>query len=287
MSITAGQVKELREKTGVGMMQCKKALTETNGDMDAAIDLLRKQGEAVAAKRADRVANEGCVFVGEGNGKAVAAEINCETDFVGNSDDFKKLGAMVISALLNNDVADVDALKAIAVDGVVINDFLSDLLTKIGENIGIKRFVSIPVGANDSVALYQHMGGKIGVTLKIEADGAVSDKAAADSLARDLAMQVAATNPIAINGSEVDEAVIAKEREIYREQAIAAGTKADFVDRQVEGRVGKFLKEVCLTEQMFVKDNKVAIKDLLATKAKELGVGSLTVTFFSRMELGK
>jgi elongation factor Ts len=287
MEVSAAQVKELREKTGVGMMQCKKALAECNGDMELAFDLLRKQGAAVAAKRADKAANEGSVFLKESDTKVIAIEVNCETDFVSGSADFKSLAQTAIEILESKNIADVNALKAASVGSLTFGDKLNELLAKIGENIGVKGFKVVQIENDEIAATYSHMGGKIGVVIKLKLQGKASDPAAIKALAKDLAMQIAAASPVSISQADIDPALIAKEREIYREQAIQQGTKEDFVDRVVDGRVTKYLKEVCLVEQVFVKDSKVVIKDLLKSTAVAQGLQGLEVTQFVRMELGK
>jgi elongation factor Ts len=286
--ITASQVKDLREKTGVGMMQCKAALTESGGDMEKAIELLRKRGEMVAAKRADKAANEGCVFLLETNSKAVVAELNCETDFVGASEDFQSLGSDALKILSEKDIADVAALLEEKTEsGLTLAQRVNDVLAKLGENIGVKRFVQVSVGEQEASATYSHMGGKIGVLVKLAFEGTPSDAAALKIVAKDLCMQVAATSPASISEADLDPVLVAKEREIYRGQALEQGTKEEFVDRVVDGRVNKFLKEICLQEQMFVKDSKKSINDLLKETAAAQGITALKISHFTRMELGK
>lgn len=284
--ITASAVKELREKTGVGMMQCKKALQESAGDMEKAIELLRKRGEAVAAKRADKAADEGCVFLDSAEGRAIAVELNCETDFVGSADDFQALGKDAVEILKAQNIADNDALLAASAGSLSLGERVKEVVAKLGENIGIKRFVQVPVAANEVAGLYSHMKGRIGVIVKVAFDGEPKDKAALEILAKDLCMQVAATNPAAISSDEVDSDLLDKERAIYKEQALQGGTKAEFVDRAVEGRIQKYLKEICLQDQMFVKESKTPITQLLKDQAAEQGVASLKITHFTRMELG-
>ncbi|MGL1901786.1 MAG: translation elongation factor Ts [Fibrobacterales bacterium] len=287
MAITAAQVKELREKTGVGMMQCKKALTEADGDIEKAIENLRKQGQAVAAKRAGKDANEGCVFVSASDTKAVAVEINCETDFVANGDDFQGAGKAISNLLLENDYADLAALMAAEINGESVEITLSSLTGKLGEKIDIKRYGVTAITDTNAVATYSHMGGKIGVIVNLSFEGSASDKVALIAVAKDLAMQVAATSPVAVNSDGVSQDVIDKEREIFKELAIQSGTKEEFLDRQIEGKLKKFLKEVCLSEQMFVKDSKLPVTKLLENLGKEQGVTNLVIESFTRFELGK
>jgi elongation factor Ts len=286
MAITATQVKELREKTGVGMMQCKAALAETDGDLEKAIELLRKRGEAVAAKRADREANEGCVFIDESNA-VVLAEINCETDFVTGSEDFQKLGADVVAAIQANDVADLEALLQVNAGSLPVAERLKEIVAKIGENIGIKRFVKLTAGDSEAIATYSHMKGRIGVAVKVSFSGTPSDSAALKAVVKDVCMQAAATSPLGVSSVDVDSSLIEKEKDIYRDQALAEGKPAEIVERMIEGRVNKYFKEVCLEEQMFVKDNKKSIKQYLADSAKSLGISDLKITHMTRMELGK
>ncbi len=288
MQITASMVNALREKTGVGMMQCKKALTETEGDMEKAIELLRKQGAAVAAKRADKEAKEGAVFLGETAGKVVAFELSCETDFVAGGDDFKLLGADILKALLENNISTTEELMAVKVGALDIAGRIADVLAKIGENISVRKLAVVPVAANEVAATYAHMGGKIGVVAKIVCDGAAKNVEALKAVAKDVAMQVAAFNPVAINESGVNPDVIAKEREIALEQIKNEGkTKPDFMERAVEGRVKKVLKEICLEDQEFFKDSKQQVRGYLKAMATEQGLENISVAQFVRFEKGK
>jgi len=288
MQITASMVNALREKTGVGMMQCKKALTETEGDMDKAVELLRKQGAAVAAKRADKESKEGKVFLGETDSKVVAFELGCETDFVAGGDDYKVLAADILKALLENNIDSVEALMAVKVGALDIAGRIAEVLAKIGENISVRKLAVVPVAANEVAASYAHMGGKIGVVAKIAFEGEAKNAEALKAIAKDVAMQVAAFNPVAINESGVDPEVIAKEREIALEQIKNEGkTKADFMERAVEGRVKKVLKEICLEDQEFFKDSKQQVKGYLKAAAAEQGLANLSIVQFVRFERGK
>ncbi len=286
MAITAAQVKELREKTGVGMMQCKKALNEADGSVEKAIELLRKRGEAVAAKRADKDANEGCVFMADAENRTVLAELNCETDFVGAAEDFQSLGSDVLAALSSEDVKDIDDLLTKSAGTLTIADRVNEVVAKLGENIGVKRFVQYSTSATEAAATYSHMGGKIGVAVKVSFDGTPSDLDSLKAIIRDICMQVAATNPLAIREDELDQEYIAKEREIYREQGLAEGKPANIVERMIEGRVKKYLKEVCLQDQIFVKDNKKSIADVLKDTASDQGITDLKIVEFKRMAVG-
>ncbi len=286
MSISAAQVKELREKTGVGMMECKKALTEAEGDLEKAVELLRKRGAAVAAKRAGQEAKEGKVTFAENDKKLVAVELRCETDFVANGEDFTGFAALVAKSLLENEVSTNEELFATSIDGTTLEAANQALVAKITEKIEVARFATFTKSAGDTLASYSHMGGKIGVVVKLSADAVAAKPELIEVLAKDLAMQVAAANPRAVRTEEVDAAVIDKEREIYKELALQAGTKPEFVDRQIEGKVQKFLKEVTLEEQMFIKDTKKSIKTLVSEVGAEAGATNLRIDSFIRFELG-
>lgn len=296
MQITASLVNELRQKTGVGMMQCKKALTETNGDMDKAIELLRKQGAAVAAKRADKAAKEGRVYLVETANMAAAFELSCETEPVSNNDDFVALANMAVKAIETQDISSVEDLKNAVVDGVKINDRLQDVLVKIQENIDFRKFQKMPKVANSVIGLYSHMKGKIGVITELAYEGS-ADEAALKLAAKDISMQAAAFAPIAVNDSNVPAETIAKEREIARAQielqAEKTGkkTKPEFVEKQLDGRVAKVLKELVLADQEFFMTDKnpekLSVKDYLQkVVAKQLGLESLKVVNFIRFERG-
>lgn len=286
-AISAQAVAQLREKTGLGLMQCKKALAETNGDLEAAIEFLRKQGAAVAAKRVGREAKEGkIVFATEGANTAVL-EINCETDFVSASDDFNAFAAKAAKAVAANKPANVEALPALPLDGTTLGELNTAAIAKIGENISLRRFAVETAAAGEIVESYSHAGGKIGVLVKLAFTGEAKDAAALKTLAKDLAMQVAATAPLAIEPKDIDAAVVEKEREIARELTIKEGKTGDMLERIVEGKLGKFYKENCLLQQVFVKDNKTPIDKLLAASAQALGVGDLRVAAFHRLQLGQ
>ena len=210
MQITASLVNELRQKTGVGMMQCKKALVETDGDMDKAVELLRKHGAAVAAKRADKAAKEGRVYLIETADKAAAFELTCETEPVSNNDDFVALAAMATKAVETQDIASVEDLKNAVVDGVKINDRLQDVLVKIQENIDFRKFAVIKKVPNSVFGVYSHMKGKIGVITELAFEGS-ADEAALKQAAKDIAMQAAAFAPVALNDAAVPAETIEKE----------------------------------------------------------------------------
>ena len=296
MQITASLVNELRQKTGVGMMQCKKALTETDGDMEKALELLRKQGAAVAAKRADKAAKEGRVYLIETAEKAAAFELTCETEPVSNNDDFVALAAMATKAVETQNIASVEDLKNAVVDGVKINDRLQDVLVKIQENIDFRKFAEIKKVPNSVFGVYSHMKGKIGVITELAFEGS-ADEAALKQAAKDIAMQAAAFAPVALNDAAVPAETIEKEKEIAKAQIelqaqqTGKATKPEFVERQLQGRVAKVLKEIVLEDQEFFMSEKnpkkLSVKDYLQeVVAKQLGLSSLKVVNFIRFERG-
>ncbi len=293
MQITASLVNELRQKTGVGMMQCKKALTETDGDMEKALELLRKQGAAVAAKRADKAAKEGRVYLIETADKAAAFELTCETEPVSNNDDFVALAALATKAVETQAISSVEDLKNAVVDGVKINDRLQDVLVKIQENIDFRKFAEVKRVPNSVFGLYSHMKGKIGVITELAFEGTASDEAALKQAAKDIAMQAAAFAPVALNDAAVPAETIEKEKEIAKAQIEASGKapKPEFLQRQIDGRVAKVLKEIVLEDQEFFMSEKnpkkLSVKDYLQeVVAKQLGLTSLKVVNFIRFERG-
>jgi elongation factor Ts len=285
--VTAQTVAELREKTGLGILQCKKALTETAGDMEKAIEFLRKQGAAVAAKRVGKETKEGKIILAAAADAVAAVEINCETDFVSASDDFNAFASKVSRSILEKKPADLEALKTLPLDNTTVGEVNTAVIAKIGELITIRRFLIEKVGANELAETYSHGGGKIGVIVKLGFQGALKDKAALSSVAKDLAMQVAASMPIAIEPKDVPASVIEKEREIGRELTLKEGKTGDIVEKIVEGKVQKFYKENCLVNQVYIKDNKTTIDKLLAATAKSQGLDSLKVLAFHRLQLGQ
>lgn len=296
MQITASLVNELRQKTGVGMMQCKKALVETDGDIEKALELLRKQGAAVAAKRADKAAKEGRIYLVETAEKACAFELSCETEPVSNNDDFVALAAMAVKACETQNITSVEDLKNAVVDGVKIADRLSEVLVKIQENIDFRKFAEIKKIDNSVFGVYSHMKGKIGVITQLVFEGS-ADEAALKAAAKDIAMQAAAFAPVALNDASVPAETIEKEKEIARAQIelqaqqTGKATKPEFVQRQIDGRVAKVLKEIVLEDQEFFmaekNPKKLSVKDYLQqVVAKDLGLSSLKVVNFIRFERG-
>jgi elongation factor Ts len=285
--ITAQAVAQLREMTGLGLMQCKKALTETNGDLNAAVDHLRKQGAAVAAKRAGKEAKEGKVLLASNGKTAAAVEFNCETDFVANSGDFNVFANKALATTLEKRPNDAEALKALALDGTTVGEVQTAAIAKIGENIVLKRLAWVNVGDNEIAEIYSHMNGKIGVIIKLGYEGQTSNVDGLRTLAKDLTMQVAAAAPLAIDSKDIPADVVAKEREIAREVVAKEGKTGDMLERIVEGKVAKYFKENTLTGQVFIKDNKVTIDKLLAQTAKNLGLNSIRILAFHRLQLGQ
>ena len=285
--VTAQSVAQLREKTGLGILQCKKALSETDGDMEKAIEYLRKAGAAVAAKRVGKETKEGKIVLASGPDAVAAVEINCETDFVSASDDFGGFAAKVAKAIAEKKVSDIEAVKSLSVDGATIAEANTAVIAKIGENISIRRIALEKVGANELAETYSHMQGKIGVIVKLGYAGEVKDKSALSGLAKDLAMQVAASMPIAIEPKDVPAGIVDKEREIARELTLKEGKTGDVVEKIVEGKVSKFFKENCLLNQVFIKDSKQTVDKLLAATAKSQGLESIKVLAFHRLQLGQ
>lgn len=283
--ITAAMVKELRETTGAGMMECKKALTEAEGDMEKAIDVLRTAGLASVAKKAGRATNEGtvCAVVAEDGKSAAMIELNCETDFVGINEKFKAYAERIAHVALANKVADVEALKAASDGNETVEEIITDCIHVLGENTQLSR---VAVVEGDAVCAYIHMGGKIGVLVDFVAEGIDPTNDAFVAYGRDVAMQVAAMAPVSANRDNVPADVVAHELEIYKAQAAESGKPEQIQEKIAEGRMEKFYKENCLTEQEFVKDPDTTIKEYTEKVAKELG-GSIQVKDFTRFALGE
>lgn len=281
--ISAQVVKELREKTGAGMMDCKKALTESNGDLEKAVDILREKGLAAAAKKSGRVAAEGVVaaYVSEDKKSAGLVEFNCETDFVSANEAFSGLASEIAELVAKNDVATIEDVKALKLNDGTVQDAVNALIAKLGENMSLRRFEKI--NAEDGlVAAYIHMGGKIGVLVQVKSEN-TSDEVS--NVARDVAMHVAALNPQFLDKTSVDADTIEREKEIYRVQALNEGKPANIVEKMVLGRVNKFLKEVCLVEQQFVKNPDLTIAGFLKEESKKHG--DIQLVKFTRFEKGE
>lgn len=286
MSVTPEKIKELREISGAGLMDCKKALTESNGDIDAGIEWLRKKGLASASKKAGRLASEGVVSVkiGDDFKKATVGEVNCETDFVAQNPGFVEFVNETVSHAFCVNPADVEGLLASSKGGATFADELSLQISKIGENIVVRRFASIETGANGVVNGYTHGNGKIGVIIAAACDSDATAAHVRDTL-KDIAMHIAAMNPPYLNDTQIPTADIAKEEEIAREQLAKEG-KGAMADKIIPGKIAKFKKDNCLVDQPYVKDDSSTVAAFLSAKAKEVG-GTATLTEFIRFEMGE
>ncbi len=261
MAITASLVKELRERTGAGMMECKKMLTEVDGDIELAIEEMRKRGAAQADKKAGRIAAEGTIVTLVDGAKGVAVEVNSETDFSAKDEFFVAFAKQVAQAVLANSPADVEALASTATaEGPTVEEARQALIQKIGENITVRRFQIVEAGEGEVVGAYQH-GNKISVLTRL-AGGS-------EDLAKDIAMHVAASKPVCVSSDEVPAELLAKEREIYTAQAAESGKPAEIMEKMVEGRIRKYLNEVTLLGQAFVKDPDVTVEKLLKSAGAE------------------
>jgi elongation factor Ts len=272
MSITAAMVKELRERTGVGMMECKSALSETGGDMEKAVDLLRAKGMAKADKKAGRTAAEGtiAIVVSDDKKRAAIVEANCETDFVGKSPEFNEFAKAVAQAALDGNISDMDALMAAKLaDDKTVDERRRELIAKIGENMSIRRFELVETSG--VLGTYRH-GDKIGVVVNLEGGD--------ESLGKDLAMHIAASRPLAVDASGIDAQTIERERAIAEQKAAESGKPANIVEKMVEGAIRKFMEDVTLLSQAFVKNPDQTVAQLLKSN-------NATVKHFIRLEVGE
>ena len=281
-NITAALVKELRERTSAGMMDCKKALMENDGDMDKAIDWLREKGLAQAAKKAGRIAAEGAVvqYITECGKVGAVVEVNCETDFVAKTDNFMNFANAVAKHVALANPADIDALNAqkfVDDESKTISDMISDATVAIGEKISIRRFARYET--TGLVSSYIHMGGKVGVLVEVATEAADND--AVKELAHDICLQIAAAKPEAVRREEVNSENLEKEKEIYRVKALESGKPEKIVDKIVEGQIEKYYKEVCLLEQVFVKDGETRVGKMIETKAP-----GTKIVAFTRYKMG-
>lgn len=272
MAISAKLVKELRDKTGAGMMDCKKALTETDGNIDAAIDWLREKGISKAAKKADRIAAEGLCNIAVNGNEAIVLELNSETDFVAKNDEFQNLLAGLTDAVLNSKATNLDEALEVEYDGKKIADKLVDATAKIGEKLSLRR-VSRIVKSDDQVfGAYKHMGGRIVALVVLSGDN--------EEAARDIAMHVAAINPKYLDQGDISEEVIAHEKDILTKEALNEGKPANIVEKMVMGRLNKYLKEICLVNQPFVKNPDLSVKQFADASKGE-------IVSFLRLEIGE
>ncbi|SMO60791.1 translation elongation factor Ts [Fodinibius sediminis] len=275
MSISAKDVKELREQTGAGMMDCKKALQEADGDFDEAIEILRKKGQKLSEKRADREANQGLILtrLSEDGSRAAAIEINCETDFVARNEDFQNRAQEFLDLVYENEINSVDELLEIKLDDLTVADHLKDMVGKIGEKIKFSR--ALFVTTDGQFISYIHPGNQLGVVVEFEGD--ISD----DDIAKDVAMQVAAMNPIAVNREGVDSSVVEKELDIAKEQLLNEGKSEEIAEKAAQGKLRRFYEERVLLEQKFVKDNSMSVEAYLKENDMPL------VKSFHRLQLGE
>lgn len=263
-TISAKLVKELRKKTGAGMMDCKKALTETDGDIDKAIDYLREKGIAKAAKKADRIAAEGLVHVETKGNDAVIVEINSETDFVARNEGFQELVKEIANQVLDTKAETVEALMETTLpNGKSVDERIKEAVSTIGEKLSVRRFAIRTKTDNDAFGAYLHMGGRIGVLTVVE--GSTDEEAA-----RDVAMHIAAINPKYVSSEQVSEEEINHEREVLKQQALNEGKPENIVEKMVEGRLRKYLQEICAVDQDFVKNPDVTVEAFLKTKGGKL-----------------
>lgn len=274
MSISAKDVKELREQTGAGMMDCKKALEEAGGDFDKAIEILRKKGQKLSEKRADREANQGLIVsrVSEDGSKAAAMEINCETDFVARNEDFQDRADQFLELVYDREIGSVDELLETELDGLTVSDHLKDMVGKIGEKIKINRVILAK--SEGELISYIHPGNQLGVLVEFE--GELDN----EEVGKDVAMQVAAMKPLAVNRDGVDSSVVEKELEIARDQLLNEGKPEEIAEKAAQGKLRRFYEERVLLEQKFVKDNSMSVREYLEKNETPL------VKSFHRLQLG-
>ncbi len=293
MSISAQAVKELREKTGCGFMDCKNALAETSGDVESAIEYLRKKGMAAAAKKAHRATSEGLIeaFLSDDGKTGSLVEVNCETDFVARTDDFRNLVIDLArqAAESGESASDADALLAqpfFKDTSQTVQDVLNATVGKIGENMRLKRFARFACEGEGMVDAYIHPGSKIGVLIEVSSPGVAGDAEEFRTLVRDLAMQVAAASPLAVTPDDLPAEIVAKEREILAEQARESGKPENIIEKMVEGRIKKYFEESCLLQQKFIKDQDRTVQEVVEAAVARLG-GDITVNRFQRFQLGR
>ena len=289
MSISASQVKELRDRTNAGMMECKKALQETDGDIEAAIKKLREAGAIKAAKKADRAAKEGVVAsrIDSDSKHGILAEINCETDFVAKNDNFQGFADELVDAVAASGATDLDAANGVPHGDGSIADFVKAKVIELGENLQFRRLTRYDVEGSGVVASYIHLGGKVGVLVEV---GCENEATASDdgfrALVKDLTLHIAALSPAGINREDIPADLIETEKEIARKELEARGVPADKIDGAAQGKLGKFYAERCLLEQAFVKDPDTSVGKLLESKGKEIG-DPITIRRFVRYALGE
>ncbi len=287
--ITASLVNELRKKTNVGMMECKKALTETNGDIDAAVTYLRERGIMKAAGKADREASEGIIAARlSADGKTgILIEVNCETDFVSRNESYVKFVDQIADTLAASSAKNLDEALAEKIEGLSVEDFVKAKVLELGENIRLRKFERFDLQDNGAIAQYIHMGGKVGVLLEVSASsGDTAAKEGFRDLVKDITLHIAAAAPKGLSRDEISEDQIEAEKNIYRAQLAAEGKPAEMIEKIVLGKIGKFFSEAVLLEQAFVKDPETTIKKLVEQVGKDLG-DTLAVKRFVRFGLGE
>ncbi|BDS07977.1 elongation factor Ts [Oceaniferula spumae] len=286
--ITASAVQELRKITNAGMMACKKALTETEGDLDAAVKLLREKGIVKSAGRSDRETSEGLVsaHVSSCGKSGLLAEVNCETDFVAKNEGFGAFVTDIIKTISESDASDAEAAAAVSYADGTVQDALGAKFTELGEVIKIKRVTRYNLEGNGAIDSYIHMGGKVGVLLELGAEK--EESASTDAfkeLSRDICLHIAALNPAGLTRDDLDASTIEEENEINRKQLEAEGKPAEIIEKILVGKINKFFSESCLIDQAFVKDDKVSVKQQVAAVGKEIG-DTLTIRRFARFSIG-
>jgi len=284
--ISAKSVKDLRDKTGAGMMDCKRAIKDADGDTEKAIELLRERGLAKAGKRGGRATSEGAVSIAADGSVAAMVEVGCETDFVARTDLFVEFGKQLVeTAAKDASIDSPDSLLKASIDGETVADKVNAAISRLGENIVVKRVTRLDAGASGIAGGYVHAGGKLGVVVALATEGSGAEL---ETLAKDLAMHVAAADPspIAVDRSGVDSALLDSERSIYRNQAVQSGKPEGVVEKIVEGRINKYLSEICLVEQAFVKDPDRTIGDLLRDVGAKVGA-EIAVNGYQRYKLGE
>lgn len=287
--ITAALVKELRETTGVGMMECKNALKETEGDIQAAVKILRERGQAKAAKKADRAANEGVIFaqIAECGKSGIILEVNCETDFVAKNDNFQAFVADVAGTIADGGADSAEAALALSKGEGTLDEFIKTKVLEMGENLQLPRVARFEVDGEGAVASYIHLGGKVGVLIEVGAEKAESSSSDAfRDLVKDLTLHIAASAPAGLAREDIPAELVEAEKDIFRKQMEGAGKPADILEKIIEGKLGKFYSEQCLLEQGFIREPDTTIKALLEAKSKELG-DTLSIRRFIRFGLGE
>jgi elongation factor Ts len=287
--ITASIVKELRDKTNAGMMDCKKVLTETNGDIEASIKLLRERGIMKAGTKSDREANEGIITarVSDGASSGILFEVNCETDFVSRNDNFQAFVAEIADKLAASDAKDHAAALAVPHGESSIENFVKEKVVELGENLQLRKFVRFDAAPGGAITSYIHLGGKVGVLLEVgTTNSATASSAGFQELIKDLTLHIAASAPKGLSRDDIPQDIVDAEKEIFRVRLLEQGKPENIIENILKGQISKFFAESCFLEQGFVKDPDVTVTQLLENKSKELG-DTLTVTRFVRFGLGE